>query len=128
VTDFKQSLGAFKSKFRCAIPKFTEASPNYSFHELVVTEPTCKDEDNTTLLYKEVHTCTESAVGSASIEDFDDGLSTCSSLDDVLEADLEDNKDFDGDAIDLAEYKEMGDTHQTRQLLTKGTYIHAITN
>jgi hypothetical protein len=28
VTDLKQSLGAFKSKFRCAIPEFTEASPN----------------------------------------------------------------------------------------------------
>jgi len=83
VTDLKQSLGAFKSKFRCAIPEFTEASPNYCFHEFVIMEPTFKDEDNTTLLYKEVHTCAESAMGSASVEDFDDGLSTCSSLDDV---------------------------------------------
>jgi len=99
VTDLKQSLGAFKYKFRCAIPEFTEASPNYSFHEFVVTEPTCKDEDNMTLLYKEVHTYAESAMGSPSVKDFDDGLSTCSSLDGVLEADLEDNKDFDGDAI-----------------------------
>jgi len=56
-----------------------EPSPNYSFHEFVVMEPTCKDEDNVTLLYKEVHACAESAVGSASVEDFDDGLSTCSS-------------------------------------------------
>jgi hypothetical protein len=107
VTDLKQSLGAFKSKFRCAIPGFTEASPDYSFHEFDVTEPTCEDEDNATLLYKEVHPC---AVDSASVEDFDDGLSTCSSLDDIPEADLEDNEDFDGDAIDLAEYEDMGDT------------------
>jgi hypothetical protein len=75
-TDPKQSLGAFKSRFRCAIPKVAEASPDYSFHEFVVTELTCKDEDNATLLYKEVHPCAESTMGSASVEDFDDGLST----------------------------------------------------
>ena len=108
MTDSKQVLGAFKSKFRCAIPKFTEASPDYSFHEFVVTEPTCEDEDNVTLLYKEVHPCAESAMGSASVEDFDDGVSTRSSLDDVLETDMDDNKDFDGDVIDLAEYEDMG--------------------
>ena len=113
MTDPKQSLGAFKSKFRCAIPKFTEASPDYSFHEFVVTELTCEDEDNMTLLYKEVHPCTESHMGSASVEDFDDGVSTGSSLDDIPETDMDDNRDFDGDAIDLAEYEDMGDIPST---------------
>ena len=113
MTDPKQSLGAFKSKFRCAIPKFMEASPNYSFHEFVVTEPTCKDEDNVTLLYKEVHPCTESAMSSASVKDFNDGVSTGSSLDDVLETDMDDDEDFDGDAINLAEYEDMGDIPST---------------
>jgi len=108
LTGHQNPMGASFCVFECVASAVTEAPVDYSFHEFLIREPSHDNEDDTTFTYMEIHPCANSGENASLINDFNNGLSTCSDLEDIPEPE----GDKDGDEgehpiIDMAEFEEL---------------------